>query len=122
VSQGKVDEAVHEYEEAVRLLPGSAMAQTNFGYALMKVGRTGEAERHLREALRLEPANQQAHYALANLLQATGRIDEALAEFRAALERWTGPSSASVHNDYGVTLSGAAASTRPPRSFVRRCG
>ena len=105
VSQGKIEEAVHEYEEAVRLLPGSAMAQTNFGYALAKLGRIDEAERHLREALRLEPGNQQAHYALANLLQQTGRLDEALPEFRAALEHWTGPSSASVHNDYGVTLA-----------------
>jgi len=105
VSQGRIEEAIHEYEEAVRLLPGSAMAQTNFGYALAKLGRTEEAERHLHEALRIEPGNQQAHYALANLFQQTGRLDAALPEFRTALEHWTGPSSASVHNDYGVTLA-----------------
>lgn len=105
VSQGKLEEAVHEYDEAVRLLPGSAMAQTNYGYALAKLGRTDEAERHLREAIRLQPSDPQAHYALANLLQSTNRMADALTEFRASLAQWTGPASASAHNDYGVTLA-----------------
>ena len=50
-----MDEAISQYEEAIRLKPDNANAHNNLGNALRRKGRTGEAIRHFQEALRLKP-------------------------------------------------------------------
>jgi 4-amino-4-deoxy-L-arabinose transferase-like glycosyltransferase len=53
--QGKLDEALYQYREAVRLTPGYAVAHNNLGLAFDQKGQTDEAIRQFQEALRLKP-------------------------------------------------------------------
>jgi tetratricopeptide (TPR) repeat protein len=53
--QGKWEEALPAFQEAVRLKPRSARSQANLGQALCVNGRPGEAGDAFREALRLAP-------------------------------------------------------------------
>ena len=65
--QGKLDEAVTHYSEALRFMANPAMlAQTHYrlGNLLAKRGDKAQATLHYREALRLKPDYTQAQQAL----------------------------------------------------------
>jgi tetratricopeptide (TPR) repeat protein len=83
--QGRVDEAIPQLQEALRLQPEHAEAHSNLGVALARRGRTAEAIDHYRESLRLDPRQTQAYSNLGNALLAQGNITEAIAQFEAAL-------------------------------------
>ncbi len=85
-ARGRLDDAIVEYREAIRLRPGFAEAHCNLGAILCQVGRDlpgGQAE--LREAIRLRPEDALAHYNLGNALKLEGRMDEASAAHREAI-------------------------------------
>jgi Flp pilus assembly protein TadD len=75
---------VGEYEEAVRLQPGSPALLNNLGIALTRAGRLDEAMDRLRSALQLAPGYAEAHYNLGLALHRAGREDEAHAQFVAS--------------------------------------
>ena len=83
--QGRVDEAIPQFQEALRLDPDHAEAHSNLGVALARRGRTAEAIDHYRESLRLDPRQTQAYSNLGNALLAQGHVSEAIAQFEAAL-------------------------------------
>jgi tetratricopeptide (TPR) repeat protein len=83
--QGRVDEAIPQLQEALRLQPSHAEAHSNLGVALARRGRTAEAIDHYRESLRLDPRQAQAYSNLGNALLAQGKVIEAIAQFEAAL-------------------------------------
>ena len=62
--EGKLDEAVSQYEEALRLNTDNPEAHFNLGMALVRSGKNAEAASHLREALRLKPDYAAARQAL----------------------------------------------------------
>ena len=65
---GRLNEAIAEYEEALRLRPDIAQIHLNLAIALLELpGQTHEAALHLRAALRLEPGNSQAHDILSTI-------------------------------------------------------
>jgi len=77
--------------------PRSAMAQLNYGTALMDLARGEESSdarsallkralHHLEQAVELAPGNYRGHYDLANLYQALGRRQAAEAAYLDALE------------------------------------
>jgi Flp pilus assembly protein TadD len=53
--KGRLNEAINEFREALRLNPDYAEAHCNLGAALGTQGRLDEAVTHLQEALRLRP-------------------------------------------------------------------
>jgi Flp pilus assembly protein TadD len=53
--RGRTDEAIRQFQEAIRLKPDRAEAHNNLGTALGLTGRTDEAIRQFQEALRLKP-------------------------------------------------------------------
>ena len=71
VSEGKTDEAIRQYQEAVRQKPGYAEAHNNLGCALFRTGQTDDAIREFQEAIRLEPNLALAHNNLARALAMT---------------------------------------------------
>jgi tetratricopeptide (TPR) repeat protein len=83
--EGRTDEAMAQYSEALRLEPGNPEAHNNLGIALAGQGRIDEAIAQSSEAVRLEPHNPEAHNSLGIALAAQGRIDEAIAQFSEAL-------------------------------------
>ena len=59
-SQGKYDEAIKAYDEAIRLDPNFAKAWNNKGIALYGQGKYDEAIKAYHEAIRLDPKYAEA--------------------------------------------------------------
>ena len=53
--KGQSEEAIHQYQEAIRRKPDYAEAHNNLGAALDKKSQTDEAIREFQEALRIKP-------------------------------------------------------------------
>ena len=82
---GKLDEAIAEYREAIRLQPELAAAHVNLGAILCdQLGKPDEAEIEFREAIRLQPELAEAYENLGIALLNQGKLDEALQEVRQA--------------------------------------
>ncbi len=82
--QGRHDESIAAYREAIRLDPGWIVSRGNLAQALQAQGKRDEAIAEYREAIRLKSAEAVAHYYLGNELKAQGRRDESIAEYREA--------------------------------------
>jgi tetratricopeptide (TPR) repeat protein len=88
--QGRLDEAVAMYSQALRLKPDLAEAHNNLTASLVGLGRLEEARRHIVEAIRLRPRYQPFYVTLAMILEGQGKIDEAVALYRKFLAVWPG--------------------------------
>jgi protein O-mannosyl-transferase len=84
---GKSDEALAEYEEAVRLMPNNPHAQNSLALALAARGRMTEAESHFDTALRVKYVPYDVRYNYAMLLAKQGRPQDAIVQLRAALAK-----------------------------------
>jgi len=102
--QGRLEEALAHFSEAVRVRPDFAEAQHNLGKALAKAGRYDEALSALAAAVRFDPGNAAVHSDLAIVLAGLGRLDEAITRYSEALR--IDPARAQVHNALGVALAG----------------
>jgi protein O-mannosyl-transferase len=83
--QGKNDDALREFYEAVKLTPKDAGMRTNLGEKLGRQNKLAEATEQFNEALRLDPNNAEAHSNLGVVFLFSGKPNEAVAEFSAAL-------------------------------------
>jgi tetratricopeptide (TPR) repeat protein len=100
---GRLDEAIAQYQEALRLKSDIAETHTNLGSAWSKVPeRRDDAIAQFREALRLDPNYADAHFYLANALVETGQIPEAIQHYEAALR--SDPHLAEASNNLGMIL------------------
>lgn len=96
---GRLEEALTQYEEAIRLEPGYAEAHNDFGLALARAGRLPQAIAHYEQALRINPALPDVHNNLGNTLRAAGRTPEAIMHYEQALR--LKPEFAAAHNNLG---------------------
>jgi Flp pilus assembly protein TadD len=103
LAQGRTDEAVSAFEEAVRLKPGSADTHKNLGAALGLNGRMNEAATQFRESLRIQPEDPEALFNLAKALERNGRLDEAIESFQRAES--IRPGFAICYANLGVALA-----------------
>jgi len=86
VRAGRMQEALREYDEAIKIDDQLAEAHLGRGFVLeFGFGRLDEAEVEYRRAIELKPLLAEAHNNLGQLLARTGRLDQALAEFDAAV-------------------------------------
>jgi tetratricopeptide (TPR) repeat protein len=102
LERGQVNEAIGQFQQALRFEPDDADTQNNLGGLLGKNGHTDEAIRHFQEAIRLEPDHPFAHYNLGNALLMKGQIDEAIRQFQAAIR--LKPDHAEAHYNLGTAL------------------
>lgn len=83
---GRPQDALREYDEALRIDPGMPEAHLGRGLVLEHgFGRTAEAEAEYRRAVAAKAAYSEAHNNLGQLLARTGRYDEAIKHFDEAL-------------------------------------
>ncbi len=102
---GRLNDAIAQYEEALRLYPGFTLAEGNLGILLAKTpGRLNDAITHFREALRQAPDSAEAHFNLGSALaRIPGRMGDAAAEFERALR--LAPNYAEAHMCLGDALA-----------------
>jgi protein O-mannosyl-transferase len=82
----RTDEAIVQFQRALKLQPESTAVLSNLGVALAEAGHTDEALRYFDRALQLRPRAPATHYRLANALARVGRLEEAIAHYRLALQ------------------------------------
>jgi protein O-mannosyl-transferase len=84
--EGKVDDAIAQYLESVRIRPGYPLARNNLGLAFDQKGRVSEAIAQYEKALESTPAYGEAQNNLGLDLLACGRTDEAIPHFQRAIQ------------------------------------
>ena len=105
---GRLNDAIAQYEEALRLKPDYAEAHNNLGNDLKQLpGRLNDAVAQYKEALRLVPNDAEAHSNLGNAMEELpGQMNAAIAQFEEALR--LKPAFAEAHNNLGYALQQVA--------------
>jgi Tfp pilus assembly protein PilF len=101
--QGKHDEAVPHFAEALRIKSDFFDALINMGVSLSAQGRSAEAISYYHRALDVEPDNAKAHMQLALALVKQEKGDDALQQAYKALE--LAPSDPDIHTNLGLMLA-----------------
>ena len=99
--RGRLNEAIGQFGEAVRLRPDFAEAHYNRGNALYSADRTAESVAEFEEALRLKPDFVTAHFNLGTVLDLSSETRQAAEQYAEAV-RWK-PDFADAH----LRLAGA---------------
>lgn len=100
---GRLEDAVAETEEALRLNPELVKAHINLLILFGRLGNREKAEEHFQAAIKLNPTQfPDAYYNYGVLLIMEGKLDQAEQAFRKALA--ISPSYAAAHNDLGNLL------------------
>lgn len=86
LQQGRYDEAIEQYRQALEKKPDLAEAHVDWGIALKEKGDPAGAVTQYLEALKIDPDLPDAHYNLGIALAEQGRGDRAAQAFRRALE------------------------------------
>ena len=102
LQKGGFDDAVAQYEKALKIYPNYLEAHGNLGLALFQKGEVDDALAEYQKALEINPSYVQAHYNLGVALFQKGQLDEAMAQFQKALE--INPNHANAHYNLGVAL------------------
>lgn len=84
--EGKVDEAITEYNEALRFAPNTAMAYQLLGIAYGWKGNVAQAQEYFLTANKLDPNKADTHMNLGSTYAVQNHLDKALEHFRRAAE------------------------------------
>jgi superkiller protein 3 len=103
VTQGRLEEAIRQYEAALAIEPRSETAHAGLGEALSKQGRFEEAAKQFTQALEANPSCEPVRVQLGIAWARQGKVDEAVAAFTEALRLQ--PDDADAHNGLGNTLA-----------------
>ena len=99
--QGRVDDAVREYQAAVKHEPDYAGAHNNLGATYYKQGRFADAIKEYQMAIKLNPDYTVAHYNLGLAYEKQGRLDDAVREYQEAAIKGD-PNHPEVHYSLGA--------------------
>lgn len=95
IGQGKLDEAIASFREALKIKPDLAAAHSNLGLALQSQGKTDEAIESFNRALKLSPDLVETRLNLGLILDSRGQTNEAIEQFLKALK--TNPNDERTH-------------------------
>jgi tetratricopeptide (TPR) repeat protein len=109
VEQGKLEEAIVDFQKALAIQPGYADAHYNLakacynlGNAHFKQGKLEEAIAQYRKSLEIQPGNAEALNNLGNALAMQGNDEAAIAQYQKALA--IQPAFSDAHYDLGQVL------------------
>jgi tetratricopeptide (TPR) repeat protein len=83
--QGRIDEAIGHWLEAIRIKSDYETPYNNLGLAYEKRGRIEEAVQNYVKALRINPDYELAHFNLGNVYFKQRRLNEAIHQYREAI-------------------------------------
>lgn len=101
--EGRFDEAVEQYQKALRLKPDFVAARNRLGITLNKLGRHREATDQFLRAVELRPEEAYLHNNLGFSLYLEGSYPEALTELEKALQLT--PDFARARMNYALVLA-----------------
>ncbi len=116
VQQGKNNEAIAEFESALRVNPRMVMAHIDLIALYGGLGEKDKAERHFRQAVELDPGWAEAYYNW-GLLLARAQSSEAVDAFRKAIA--VNPHYADAHIRLGLLLDETGHWAKAQESFQR---
>jgi tetratricopeptide (TPR) repeat protein len=99
----KLDDAIHEYESAVRLHPDDPAGNNALGTALVAAGHPEQGVGYFQAALKARPDYFEAHYNLGLALAAQNDFEAASQQFVLALKLQ--PDDANVEANLGAALA-----------------
>jgi protein O-mannosyl-transferase len=102
MKDGRIQEALAQYEQALQANPNYAEAHYNLGLALMQLGNVNEAITQYEQALQADPDDAETHYNLGVALVQSGRIDEGMLQYKQALQ--VNPNYTEAHINLGAAL------------------
>jgi tetratricopeptide (TPR) repeat protein len=103
MQQGKLNEAIACYEDALRIKPHFSKANFNLGEALERQGKYDEAIKYFHKAHLSQQELAGVHNRFGKRLANKGKIDEAVKQFEEALKLW--PDSPDAHRNLGNVLA-----------------
>ena len=102
LKNGRLDEAIAQFQHTLAIQPNDAVAYNNVGKALVQKGQADEAVIQFQKALAIQPDYAMAHYNLGSSLLERGQVDEGIAQLQQALA--IQPEFAEAHNNLGNVL------------------
>jgi len=112
VHEGRVDEAIVQYEKALEIVPNYANAHFNLGKALLQKGQVDKAIAQFQEGLESDPNDPVAHNFLGIALAEKGQMDGAILQFQEALRLKPGYSDAQKNLAKAQAMAGKPAPTK----------
>jgi tetratricopeptide (TPR) repeat protein len=104
--KGWIDEAISEFQKALRIQPNDADSHNNLGTVLRQKGKIDEAISEYRLALQTNPALAEAHYNLGIAFLQQGDTAQAISEYQEALR--IDPANTKVQNNLAWLLATCA--------------
>ena len=98
--QGRIEEAIEHYLQALRLKPDYAKAHSNLGAAYDNSGMYKEAIEAYKKAIRINPDYAEPHYNLGLAYVNSGKYKEAIEAYKQALR--INPDYAEAHSNLGL--------------------
>ncbi len=103
--QGRTEEAIKHYLQALRSNPDYALAHYNLGNAYAEQGKTKKAIEAFKQAIRINPDYAQAHYNLGVAYDGSGKHKKAIEIFLQVLR--IDPDNAQAHSNLGAAYAGS---------------
>ena len=101
---GRVDEAIRRFREALALQPKLMAAHVNLGNIYLELNRLDDAEQSFAAALAIEKQNPAAHYGLGQVALSRRRYAGAVMQFEKALE--LAPAANRIHYTLAMAYRG----------------
>ncbi len=101
-NEGKLEDGIIHYRQALRIKPDYAKVYYNLGITLEVQGKTEEAITSYKKALQMEPNDATAHYHLGNALAVQTRFEEAMGCYYKAIS--LKPEYAEAYHHLGIVL------------------
>ncbi|MBT3416171.1 MAG: tetratricopeptide repeat protein [Nitrospina sp.] len=101
--EGKDEEAIDHFKQAIQLKPEFSEAYYSLGVSLSKLSKFEESINPYRQAIRLKPDDADAHYNLGTSLSELKNFDTAISHFKQSIR--LKPNMADVHYSLGLALS-----------------
>ncbi len=100
--QGKLEESIGLYQQALRFKPDFADAYYNMGSVLQRQGNLEEAIKSYQQVLKFKPSLAQVYNQLGKIFQEQGKFDQSTQFYTQALK--VNPNFADAYNNFGNLL------------------
>lgn len=76
-AEGKTEDAIHHFKNAIKIAPNFALAHNSLGAAYLSKSEFADAQKELAEAIHLNPSDGGAYFNMANLMLLTSNLGQA---------------------------------------------